>query len=197
MTWKIFSFWPLSNQVKQLTTQAIILKGDFGLSYAVDIMSLWQRAGVSCSTASEHKCSWHKWRKFFSVWLCLLDGCYSVLTGNNAIQKFKGRWGSWASAQAADYSSNSNSNYESKNITLPQVKTTLNNDRKIPWVHSYRRSYQVKREHSQSNLYWLFSLEIIKGWKESWNIKLFKTLRWISSKTDSREMTRNEQRLLE
>lgn len=133
--------WPLSNQVKQLTTQAIILKGDFGLSYAVDIMSLWQRAGVSCSTASEHKCSWHKWRKFFSVWLCLLDGCYSVLTGNNAIQKFKGRWGSWASAKAADYSSNSNSNYESKNITLPQVKTTLNNDRKIPWVHSYRRSY--------------------------------------------------------
>lgn len=150
-------------------------------------MSLWQRAGVSCSTASEHKCSWHKWRKFFSVWLCLLDGCYSVLTGNNAIQKFKGRWGSWASAQAADYISNSNSNYESKNITLPQVKTTLNNDRKIPWVHSYRRSYQVKREHSQSNLYWLFSLEIIKGWKESWNIKLFKTLRWIPSKTDSRD----------
>lgn len=73
-----------------------VLWRDFRLSYGVDmfwqqhkkwaltnelnIMSLWQRAGVNCSMASEHKHSQHKRGKFFSVWLGLLAGYCSAHT---------------------------------------------------------------------------------------------------------------------
>lgn len=106
-----------------------------GMKNEFHIMSLWQRAGVNCSTDSEHQRSWHKWRKFFTVWLGLLDGCYSALAENNAIQKIKWRRGPWASAKVE----------RQLQITIMKVKIPhyhnwralyISNDWKILWVNT-------------------------------------------------------------